>query len=53
MANGGMFVLGNFYVSFCQGFQKQRGQGRLRDHEGRGHPRSAWVRGNIQLIGNT
>ena len=53
MANGGMFVLRNFYVSFCQGFQKVRGQGRLQDHEVTGHPRRGNVRGNIQLIGNT
>ena len=37
MANGGMFVLGNFYVSFCQGFQKEQGhwgQGRGTMKEG-------------------
>ena len=43
MANGGMFVLRNFYVSFCQNFK-----GELLSRQQR--PHTAGLREDIQLI---
>ena len=44
MANGGMFVLRNFYVSFCQNFK-----GELLSRQQR--PHTAGLREDIQLTG--
>ena len=42
MANGGMFVLRNFYVSFCQNFKGELLSRQQR--AGRGHTRRGYVR---------